>query len=315
MTGEHLPREVATLAEGYAALRPYLTGVAYRIVGSRSDAEDVVQEGWLRLQRLVTSDPDARPRELRAWATTTVSRLALDVLGSARKRRETYVGQWLPEPWISSDGPTGPTASHPDPADRVTLADSVSYALLVVLETLSPAERACWVLHDTFGMPFDEVSEAVGRTPEACRQLAVRARNRIAARSPRFEVDTGEQRRVVESFLSAAVGGDLEGLLSLLDPDVTLRGDGGGKVAAARHPVEGADRVAQLMLGIVRRAKHVTRVEVVPVNGMPGVLGYAAEELVSVMSFALSGGRITEIDVLVNPEKLARVQATLGAAG
>jgi RNA polymerase sigma-70 factor (ECF subfamily) len=306
------PDPVASLAEEYDALRPYLTGVAYRIVGSRADAEDAVQDGWLRLQRLVSGSADDRPRNLRGWATTTVSRLALDLLGSARRRRETYVGQWLPEPWVSdSVGATPPGPRDADPADRVTLADSVSYALLVVLETLSPAERTSWVLHDTFGMSFDEVAEVVGRTPEACRQLAARARSRIKARAPRFEVDTDAQRRVVESFLSAATGGDLEGLIALLDPAATLRGDGGGKVATARHPVEGADRIARLMLGIVRLAKHVDRIEVAPVNGLPGVLGYAGETLVSVMSFAVADGRVTEIDVLVNPEKLARVQRTL----
>lgn len=313
MTG---PDPVASLAEEYDALRPYLTGVAYRIVGSRADAEDVVQDGWLRLQRLVSGSADARPGNLRGWATTTVSRLALDLLGSARRRRETYVGQWLPEPWVSDAvGATPPAPQGADPADRVTLADSVSYALLVVLETLSPAERTSWVLHDTFGMPFDEVAEVVGRTPEACRQLAARARSRIEARAPRFEVDADAQRRVVESFLSAATGGDFEGLVALLDPAATLRGDGGGKVATARRPVEGADRVARLMLGIVRLAKHVDRSEVVPVNGMPGVLAYAGEKLVSVMSFAVADGRVTEIDVLVNPEKLARVQRTLELPG
>lgn len=298
--------EVLALTEEYDALRPYLMGVAYRIVGSRADAEDAVQDGWLRLHRTVTSTPDQRPRDLRAWATTTVSRLALDLLGSARRRRESYVGQWLPEPWVSRD-----QEGKQDPSDRVTLAESVSYALLVVLETLSPAERTSWVLHDTFGMPFEQVASVVGRSPDACRQLASRARSHIEARSPRFDVDSHQQRRVVDSFLAAAGGADLEALLELLDPNVTMRSDGGGKVAAARRPVVGSGRVANLMLGIVRRAPYVTGVDVMPVNGVPGVLVYAGDELVMVMSLAIAESRITEIDVLVNPDKLLRVQSTL----
>ncbi|HEX6516995.1 MAG TPA: RNA polymerase sigma factor SigJ [Nocardioidaceae bacterium] len=295
-SGAHLD-----LAERYDELRPFLIGVCYRILGSRSEAEDVVQDGYVRLHETVAGAPERVPADLRAWATRVVSRIAIDRLRSARVRREAYVGQWLPEPWIERQV----EGADADPQERVTLAESVSYALMVVLESLSPAERTSWVLHDSFGVPYDEVAAIVGRSPEACRQLAARARKHIHERAPRFEVDWHQQHRVVESFLRAAGGQDLHELLQLLDPSVTLTSDGGGKVAASRHPVHGADQVAKLMVGIVRRAPHVTRADVAAVNGLPGVLVYAAEQLVMVMSFAVADGRVTAIDLVVNPDKLA----------
>lgn len=288
------------LADRFAALRPRLTRVAYGILGTIADAEDVVQEAWVRLQR---SDP-SEIRDLEGWLVTVVARLALDVLGSARVRRETYPGQWLPEPVVA--GPAGVDSG--DPADRVTLDEEVSMALLVVLETLSPAERTAFVLHDVFGLDFTAVAAAVGRTPDACRQLASRARRHVRSRAPRYDVDASRQHDVVTAFLAACEGEDLEGLLALLDPDVVLRGDGGGLVPSARRPIVGADRVATFLIGARRVAKEPVSGHVLLVNGAPGALVESGGRVISVMSFAVHDGRITEVVAVLSPEKLAHVR-------
>jgi len=216
----------------FERLRPYLLRVAYSHLGTLGEAEDVVQEAWLRLEG---ADLD-EIRDLRAWLTTVVSRIALDALTSARTRRERYVGPWLPEPVVDAG-----TVSA-DPVGRVELDESVSMALLIVLESLSPAERSAFLLHDVFGYSFGEVARIVGRTPQATRQLAARARNAVEARRPRYPATEDEQRKAVEAFLTATENGDIATLLELLDPEVTFRSDGGGLVPAARSSHRGRSR-------------------------------------------------------------------------
>ncbi|WP_231509805.1 RNA polymerase sigma factor SigJ [Streptosporangium roseum] len=282
------------LATEFDAIRPRLVGVAYGLLGSLEEAEDVVQDAWLRLGRA----DRAEIQDVTGWLVVTVSRLALDVLRSARVRREEYVGPWLPEPVVT----------EADPADRVTLAESMSMAMLVVLESLSPAERTAFVLHDVFGLSFQEVAQAVGRSPAACRQLAARARKHVAARAPRFDVDADEHRRVVEAFARASTGRDLDALLALLDPDVVLRSDGGGLVTAARRPVHGAGRVSRFLVGVAERSGDGGRFTPATVNGRPGLLRFRDGALSGVYGLTVVGGLITEIHIVVNPEKLRSVR-------
>jgi RNA polymerase sigma-70 factor (ECF subfamily) len=272
------------LAERFEELRPYLRRVAYSHLGSLSEADDVVQDAWLRLQR---SDAD-EIRDLRAWLTTVVSRLSLDALTSARARREQYVGNWLPEPVVES---------------AEDLDESVSMALLVVLESLTPAERSAFLLHDVFGYSFDEVARVVDRTPQATRQLASRARRAVEAGRPRYPATEDEQRAVVEAFLGAARDGDIAKLLELLDPDVVITADGGGLVPAVGR-VAGAERVVQMFMAF-RKLYPDFSGQIVDVNGAPGAI--TAGDDVTVMSFTVDGGRITAIDAVRNPEKLTRL--------
>jgi RNA polymerase sigma-70 factor (ECF subfamily) len=283
------------VAAEIARHRDYLFGVAYRMLGSRQDAEDVLQDAFLRARR-AGGDDVVEPR---AWLTRIVTRLALDEMGTARARRERYVGPWLPEPLVAARG--GP--DDVDPADRVTLDEQVSLAFLRVLESLTPAERAVYVLHEAFGLPFDEVAEIVGRTPAACRQLASRARRHVQDSAPRFDPDPGEQARLVAAFQQAAETGDLDGLAHVLDEDVVFRADGGGVVSAARRPIAGRDRVVRTVAAAFRTTPDIV-LEPVWVNGQPGLLaryGTAA----AVLAFGVVDGRITEIDLVANPEKLA----------
>jgi RNA polymerase sigma-70 factor, ECF subfamily len=228
-----------------------------------------------------------------------VSRRALDVLRSARVRRERYVGPWLPEPVVVSPGELAA-----DPADKVTLADEVGYAILVVMETLSPAERTAFVLHDLFGLAFDEVAVIVGRTPAAVRQLASRARRQIRGRSPWASTDAAEHRRVVEAFAAAATTGDLASLIRVLDPDVVLVSDGGGQVTSARKPVLGADRVARFVLGTLAKQQPGDVTDRVAVNGAPGFAVYRQGELVTVVSVTVVAGRVARLDLVRAPDKL-----------
>lgn len=288
--GEHVDR----LADDFDALRPRMVRVAYAILGSRAEAEDVVADCWLRLV-----DADARDpvRDVTAWLTVAVARAATDVLRSARVRREAYVGPWLPEPYLEQ--------SAPDPADRVTLDESVSYAMVVLLEALSPAERTAFVLHDVFGLPFAEVATVVGRSPAAVRQLAARARAHLADRTPRFTVDRAAHDAVLGRFLAAAAGGDLTALLATLDPDVVLTSDGGGVVSAARRPVHGADRVARFLLGILAKTGAEAEVDLVQVNGAVAIGIREAGVLTSLTMLTVEGERATRVDVLREPGKLA----------
>ena len=282
------------IAEEFEALRPRLVRVAYATLGSLAEAEDVVQDAWLRLHR---TEP-GEVRDLRAWLTTVVGRLALDALGSARARRERYVGPWLPEPLVDE--------SAPDPADRVTLDEEVSLALLRVLESLSPAERTAFVLHDVFGHTFGEVAEAVGRSPDAARQLASRARRHVEAGRPRFPATRETQREAVLAFAAAVTEGDVDRLVALLDPEVVLRTDGGGRVSAARKPIEGAGKVSRTLLAFARKGAVGARGALVEVNGRPGLLVIAGGAD-SVFAFTVDDGLITAIDIVRNPDKLTHL--------
>ena len=285
-------RRVGMTDDPFVTHRSLLFTVAYEMLGSAADAEDVVQETWLRW-----ADVDrAEVRDPRAYLVRIVTRQALNRLRTLARRREEYVGEWLPEPLLTS----------PDVAEDVELAESVSIAMLTVLETLAPAERAVFVLREVFDVPYDEIAAAVDKTPAAVRQIAHRAREHVAARRPRIEVDRAEQQQVVERFLAALRTGDLQGLLDVLAPDVVLVADGGGEVAAARRPVVGSDRVAALL----SRFETVAPAAVVGtlwLNGAPGGRIDLAGELDTAVSLVVEDGRITRIYAIRNPHKLARL--------
>jgi RNA polymerase sigma-70 factor, ECF subfamily len=291
------PQDVAREFESH---RSYLTAVAYRMLGTLADAEDAVQDTYLRFARVDISEI----REVRGWLTTALARICLDHIGSARNRREQYVGPWLPEPVVGVDLGVGPVS----PEDRVTLDESVSMAMLVLLESLSPAERTALVLHDVLSLPYEEIADTVGRSESACRQLVSRARAHVRERSPRFTVDAAQQSAAVDAFLTACADGRVHTLVGVLAPDVVLRSDGGGLVSGvARQPVTGADKVARLLLGVA--AKHTAFPWACRVNGAVGLVFEGADGVVGVMGFTVADQRITEIDFVVNPEKLRRVLA------
>jgi RNA polymerase sigma-70 factor (ECF subfamily) len=287
------------LAREFSAARPRLVRVAYAILGSHAEAEDVVADCWLRLTAADAADP---VRDVESWAVVAVSRMALDVLRSARVRREQYVGPWLPEPVVAGIA----VAGSPDPADKVTLDDEVSYALLVVLEALTPPERTAFVLHDLFGLPFDEIAAVVGRSPPTVRQLASRARRHVRARGPWPAADAAEHRLVVAAFEAAVSSGDLSSLIRVLDPDVVLVSDGGGVVSSARRPVTGADRVARFLQGIVSKAERLGEIRLVAVNGAPGFAVYSEGALEAVTSLTVARGRVVRVDLVRAPAKLPR---------
>jgi RNA polymerase sigma-70 factor (ECF subfamily) len=278
--------------------RRHLLSLAFRMLGTVAEAEDAVQETYIRWYRLDQAERDdiAVPR---AWLTRVASRICLDMLGTARARRERYVGPWLPEPVPASAF----TESAADPLDQLTLDESVSTALLVVLEAMTPAERVAFVLHDVFAVPFPEIARIVGRTPVACRQLAASARARVR-KSPARTVSRGEHDRVVRAFAAASQSGDLRRLIAVLDPDVVLHSDGGGRVTAARNPVYGADRVARFLLGTLSKP---TGVEVLEQETSDG-LGFALWDegrITGVVTLEVLGGRITNVRLVLNPEKLS----------
>ncbi|ROP55559.1 RNA polymerase sigma factor SigJ [Streptomyces sp. PanSC9] len=283
--------------------RRRLVNVAYRLLGSLTEAEDAVQEAYARWYAMPRQQQEA-VRSPGAWLTTVAARICLDLLGSARVRRERYVGEWIPEPlpdrteWIS--GSAG--GDRADPADRITLDESVDMAFLVVLESMTPAERVAFVLHDVFRYSFAEIAEIVGRTPAACRQLASSARRRVrAARVP--AVPKAGQAGVVRLFKQAWEARDMEALVGLLDPDATMAADGGGMVGAVLRPVEGRDRIAQYLIHIATIAPGLTLLERT-VNGRPGLVAQRSGVTMTVAAFDLTGDRITRIWAVRNPEKL-----------
>jgi RNA polymerase sigma-70 factor (TIGR02957 family) len=287
--------------------RDLLVSVAYRVLGSVTDAEDAVQEAWIRwsgVDYTEVADP-------RAFLVRVTTRLAIDRLRRAKARRESYVGPWLPEPILTRQ----------DPAEDAAMAESVSMAMLVVLETLSPLERAVFVLREAFGMPHAEIADVLGRKEEAVRQLARRAREHVRERRTRFEADRAEQRRVTERFLEAAAGGDFEALMDVLSPGVTLVADGGGRALAPRRPVRGSERVARFLAAIVGEgptARFLNSVGLEPsgemrvhqaqVNGETGVVITAGGEPISALVVDVSDGLVQTIRLVANPEKLAGIR-------
>ncbi|MFD2767640.1 RNA polymerase sigma factor SigJ [Micromonospora eburnea] len=306
------------LAAEFEAERGHLLAVAHRMLGTRSEAEDAVQETWLRYAKALADPTDrAQIRELRGWLTTTCSRICLDVLRSARVRREAYPGQWLPEPVVAEVPAVDGFA--PDPAERAVRAEQLGTALLVVLERLTPEQRVAFVLHDVFAVPFVTIADVLGTTAVAARQLASRARRAVSAPdAPRHTADLAEQRRVLTAFAAAVESGDLDRLVQVLAPDVVMIGDGGGHIPAARRPVIGAVAAARLVLGLFGQAtRRGGRLAVRPVL-VDGALGWQAETVLRgqpvrmVTSFAVHDGRVTGVFNQVNPEKVAHL-AGLGA--
>jgi RNA polymerase sigma-70 factor, ECF subfamily len=270
--------------ETYESLRPLAFSIAYRMLGSVSEAEDVVQESLLRLHR---AEDVEHPK---AFVATVVTRLSIDELRSARVRRETYVGPWLPEPVL--------TDSRPDD-------ESVSMALLVTLEALTPVERAVFLLHDVFDYGYDEIAEIVGKTRENCRQLAVRARRHVEARRPRFEPSREQREALAARFFEAIRDGDLDGLVELLAEDAVATGDGGGKAAARRTPLHGGEKIARFMLGLMRiAARDRYEFDFREVNGRPGALIRQDGRVVSALSLEIADGKVTEFLSVANPDKL-----------
>jgi RNA polymerase sigma factor (sigma-70 family) len=285
------------LAARFEEHRPHLRAAAYRMLGSVSEADDAVQEAWLRLSRADTSGVE----NLGGWLTTVVSRVCLNMLRSRRTRREEPLGVHVPEPIVSREDGV-------DPEHEALLADSVGLALLVVLETLDPAERLAFVLHDMFAVPFDEIAPIVGRSPAAARQLASRARRRVRGAPTEPDADPVAQREVVDAFFAAAREGDFDALVAVLDPDVVLRSDGGTARPGATHEVHGASTVAERALTFARLAPYVRPALV---NGVAGVVVAPQGRPFSVMAFTVAGGRIVAIDALADPERLARLDLTV----
>jgi RNA polymerase sigma-70 factor (ECF subfamily) len=282
-------------AARFEAHRRHLLAVAYRFLGTVSDAEDIVQETYLRWADV---DP-ATVREPRAFLTRIATRLCLDHLKSARVQRERYVGPWLPEPIVEAAGLT----TWPD----VERADDISVALLLALERLSPLERAAFVLHDLFGQDFEEIALGLERTPAACRQLAARARKQIRAERPRFTIADGEGERLVDAFLHAAGSGDLAALSRLLTQDATLYSDSGGRVPAARRLILGRDRVARLFAILSLKKGPPRAVRVARINGQPGIVMVDARGITQTLSFEFLDGKITAIYLIRNPDKLRHI--------
>lgn len=281
--------------EPFVTHRNLLFTVAYEMLGSAADAEDVVQETWLRWAGMGDA-ARADVRDPRAYLVRIVTRQALNRLRTLARRREDYFGEWLPEPLLTS----------PDVAEDVELAESVSIAMLTVLETLGPAERAVFVLHEVFDVPYDEVAEAIGKTPAAVRQIAHRAREHVASRRPRVSVSRTEQQQVVERFLAALTTGDVQGLMDVLAPDVVLISDGGGVVQALPHPIEGIKKVIALLAAFPKFTRGALPA-VLQVNGAVAARFDPNGEFDSAITFLVEEGRISRIYVVRNPHKLTRL--------
>ena len=281
--------------EDFSRHRDLLFTVAYEITGSTADAEDVVSESWLRWAAI----DDAARAEIdhpRAYLVRIVTRQALNRLRTRSRQREEYVGPWLPEPLLTA----------PDIADDVVLAESVSMAMMLVVQSLTPDERAVFVLHEVFGFGHDEIAEAIGKAPATVRQIAHRARSHVQARKPRFPQDSATTSEVAERFMAATATGDLQALMDVLAPDVVLLSDGGGKVRAALNPVVSADKVARLLVGLVTKSAPMTA-EFALINGRPGALAYIDGMLDTAITIEIEGDRVTGVFMIRNPDKLAGV--------
>jgi len=290
LTEDRPANDDAWLADRFEECRPRLRMVAYSMLGSRVEADDAVQEAWLRLSR---SD-DAAINDLSAWLTTVVGRICLSMLRTRRNRREEYPGTWLPQPIVQPE-------ELGDPEQHALAADSIGLALLIVLETLNPAERLAFVLHDVFGLPFDEVADVVGRSPAAARQLASRARRRVR-QAPQPDADLVRQRRVADAFLTAARDGDFEALLEVLDPNVTVHADRGPHSRVPEQPVSGAEAVARFVLA--NAGRFLSLLKPVIVNGAAGSLVGDPAHPLGVIGFTIANNRILRIDIIADPAKL-----------
>ena len=280
-------------AERFTVLRPLLFTIAYEILGSATEADDVLQDSYLRWSGVDL----AQVRDTKAYLAQLVTRQALNTLRSQARRREDYVGPWLPEPLLLDDA-----------SSDVVLAESVSMAMLVVLETLSPDERAVFVLREVFGFSHDEIASAVGKSATAVRQMAHRAREHVQSRRKRFEpVDPGKSEQITTQFLVAAATGDLDGLMAMLAPDVVFTSDSDGKVSAARRPVLGAEKVARLLIGLISRAGEEYTAQLASYNSAPAVIVYRDDQPDSVFLIEVIDGKITNFYAMRNPEKLASV--------
>lgn len=308
MTDESVPEPASSEEEiVYEGLRPLLFSIAYRMLGSVIEAEDVVQEAFLRFHRTLVQDtPIASPR---AFLTTVTTRLAIDALRAARARRETYIGVWLPEPLL--------TTGDPDPAEQAERQESLSLAFLVLLQTLSPIERAVFLLREVFDYDYEQIAEIVQKREEHCRQIFARARKRIEAGKPRFGVNHEEQRKLAIKFFDAAMQGNLTNLITFLAENVTFYSDGGGKAQAYPRPVSGRDRVARLLQSLFARGRELNAtIQFTLVNGQPGALSFDAEgRLVNVFVLDITDGAIQAVRSIVNPEKLAHLGFPLSDIG
>ncbi len=296
--------------ESYENLRPLLFSVAYRMLGSVSEAEDIVQETLLRLHVVAGREPI---RSLEAYATTMATRLCIDALRSARARRESYVGEWLPEPVVGDDALVA--RPGPDAVEHAETADSLSMAFLVLLETLSPVERAAFLLREVFGYEYSEIASVVDKSEVACRQLVSRAKARLNERKPRFEASRRRRDELAARFFAACEDGDLPGFIDLLAADVVFTGDGGGKVPrgfSISQPIFGREHVGRMLAGFARRLTGV-RFEQTVVNGQPGaLLRHPNGDLISVLSLEIAGGQVCGIRSVINPEKLQHLQTIVG---
>ncbi|MFE0043808.1 RNA polymerase sigma-70 factor [Streptomyces albireticuli] len=284
-----------TVLDAFEEHRSLLTGVAYRMLGGSADAEDVVQEAWLRWSAADRDDV----RDTRAYLVRITTRLALDRLRQARVRREAYTGPWLPEPVV-----TDLATTVPDTAERAVLADSVSLAVLVVLESLSPLERAVFVLREAFGFPHHEIAEALDRSESAVRQLAGRARRHVEERRPRYTVDPALRRDLTERFLAAATGGSIERMMELLAPDVRLVGDSGGKAKGPLRVIESADKVGRFLLAVAETDRPEYEYRFLEINGGPALLVLAQGRPDTVLALDVADGRVTAVYLQRNPDKL-----------
>ncbi len=281
--------------EDFERHRSLLFSIAYRMLGSVVEAEDIVQEAYLRW-REVSEDEVRSPR---SYHSAVATRLSIDRLRSARVQREEYVGPWLPEPLVSE--------GNEEVSDAIELDESLSMAFLVLLESLNPVERAVFLLREVFDYDYDEISRIVGRSVANCRQIARRARQSVAARRPRFEHSPEQERRLTEHFVEACMSGDMEELLGMLSEDVVLWSDGGGKVAAATYPIHGPERVARFLLGVLRTVPPGFSTRVARVNGGLGIVGYVDGHPTSVVTLDIADGRLRGVRIVVNPEKLRAV--------
>jgi len=286
----------ADRTEDFHRHRALLFSIAYRMLGVVADAEDVVQEAFLRWQK----DPGTEVRSPKAYLSAVVTRLCIDYLRREKARRERYVGPWLPEPLVGE--------ATPDAAERAVLNESLSMAFLVLLESLTPVERAVFLLREVFDYEYAEISRLVGKSEANCRQISHRARQSVAARRPRFDPSPETEERLLRSFLEACTSGDMEALLSLLSDDVTLWSDGGGRVVAARNPIYGVDKVARFFLGVMREVSPGFVFRWLPVNGRPGLVTYFPDgRPQGVATLEVADGGIRAIRLVVNPEKLENV--------